>query len=404
MSGLFKRDTGVVRNPDGTINKELTEKRQKDIEAKANAKKAAKQEKTKAKTAVVRNPDGSINKELSEKRKEDVAGTQKSVVTEAGKPQKDITKEVAKTAKTAAEENAKKVTPLDVITSPVKTLSEAATNVATTPVSEMVTKGKGETEIPSESETKTIDSLPKAPASDIEESKELLQEKYGVTNTGDDDIDQQNAAAAKEQLVYDLGLYQIDKDGNKVPVEYKESTGRTMSRVGTALTMLLHIATGGVFPIIDCKAIFDDMNKDETTKRMTYEAIRDAAAEGEASKQKVAKQAEVAPETAKQAGRTAYYASGKLESDLQSLQNQIALMREGNANQKDLQAYAQQLSLKAPMELESLLESSGMSQEDYQELFRLIGGQTAVDIFLQRLGTGAGLAGAATAVLKLFGK
>lgn len=398
MSGLFKRDTGVVKNPDGTINKELTEKRQKSVEAKANTKKAAKQEKTKAETAVVRNPDGSINKELSEKRKEDVAGTQKSVVTEAGKPQKDITKDVAKTAKAAAEENAKKVTPIDVVTSPVKTLSEAATKVATTPVSEMITEGKGETEIP------TVDSLPKAPAADIEEGKELLQEKYGVTNTGDDDIDQQNADAAKEQLVYDLGLYQIDRDGNKVPVEYKESTGRTMSRVGTALTMLLHIATGGVFPIIDCKAIFDDMNKDETTKRMTYEAIRDAAAEGEATKQKVTKQAEVAPETAKQAGRTAYYTSGRLESDLQSLQNQITLMREGAANQKDLQAYAQQLSMKAPMELESLLESSGMSQEDYQELFRLIGGQTAVDTFLQRLGTGAGLAGAAAAVLKLIHK
>jgi len=403
MSGLFKRDTGVVKNPDGTINKELTEKRQKAVEAKSEAKKAAKQEKTKAETAVVRNPDGSINKELSEKRKEDVAGTQKSVVTEAGKPQKDITKDVAEKAKAAAEENAKKVTPVDVITSPVKTLSEAATKVATTPVSEMVTKGKGETEIPSE-EKPNINSLPKAPAADIEEGKELLQEKYGVTNTGNDDIDQQNADIAKEQLVYDLGLYQIDKDGNKVPVEYKESTGRTMSRVGTALTMLLHIATGGVFPIIDCKAIFDDMNKDETTKRMTYEAIRDAAAEGEASKQKVAKQAEVAPETAKQAGRTAYYTSGRLESDLQSLNNQITLMREGNANQKDLQAYAQELSLKAPMELQSLLESSDMTQEDYQELFRLIGGQTAVDTFLQRLGTGAGLAGAAAAVLKVLGK
>lgn len=398
MSNIFKRDTGVVKNPDGTINKELTEKRQKDVEARANAKKAAKQEKTKAETAVVRNPDGSINKELSEKRKEDVADTQKSVVTEAGNPQKDITKEVAEKSKTAAEENAKKVTPVDVITSPVKTLTEAATKVATTPVSDMITKGKGETKIP------TVDSLPKAPAADIEEGKELLQEKYGVTNTGDDDIDQKNAEEAKEQLVYDLGLYQIDKDGNKVPVEYKESTGRTMARVGTALTMLLHIATGGVFPIIDCKAIFDDMNKDETTKRMTYEAIRDAAAEGEASKQKVAKQAEVAPETAKQAGRTAYYTSGRLESDLQNLQNQIALMREGTANQKDLQAYAQQLSMKAPMELESLLESSGMSQEDYQELFRLIGGQTAVDTFLQRLGAGAGLATAATAVLKIFGK
>lgn len=188
-----------------------------------------------------------------------------------------------------------------------------------------------------------------APKEVQQEAKEIIPENF-------EDADDEGKKQIAEKFMEDNGLL---KDG-KVQ-KYKMSGSHKLAIVATIATALLSVISGGTLPIIPFTA-FTKGTEEENQKAydLALENIEKTYGDLYDTEQK----AKEDPNTAKKAGEYEFASSGNEAQLRQSLKNQMEVLKQSQANSKEM------AQLLYEQNTHQLPESLKIIKEEYPELYK----------------------------------
>lgn len=183
--------------------------------------------------------------------------------------------------------------------------------------------------------------------------------------------DPNDAKEATLNYLTKKGLVKINADGSIDFGRLKQTPSSIFSRVGTVLSALLSVMTGGAIPPVNFYKLSGMEGEDEERKKL-YQNLMSKLAETSGQIASTKEKATQSPEEAEKAGEYDYKASGAYAKDMQGLKNTIETMRESNANAKDYAEYMIEINAKSPKVLKDFLQESGISKEEYINLKNIL--------------------------------
>lgn len=249
-----------------------------------------------------------------------------------------------------------------------------------------------------------------------DKSEKAIQEQKNITTDDEKDFEEEvgkdeevtkaletkDPNSAKEATLNYLmkkGLVKINDDGSIDFGRLKQTPSSIFSRIGTVISALLAVMTGGAIPPVNFYKL-SGMEDEDKKRQELYQNLMDNLAETAGQVGSIKEKAAQSPETAEKAGAYDYKASGAYAKDMQSLRNTIETMRESNANAKDYAQAMIEMNARSPQALRDYLTESGLTKEEYINLKNILdkGFWTTADLQkwgqrLDNIGKGIGAAG-----------
>lgn len=212
-----------------------------------------------------------------------------------------------------------------------------------------------------------------------ETTKEIITNEIGVDeNTSPEE--------AKQRLLDKLlseGFVQTNPDGSISVSPYKQSTKSKLATLGTALSIVASVASGGVIPAVDVSKL-TGVAEDEKSARQVYDNFMKQVTDTYGDIFRTETTADEDAELATKAGEYGYRSSGQFARDQQQLVNTLRTMKESNATAKDYAEFMANLSSKQLVLAINAARDAGISLDDIARYQKANGGITGFDNALNK--------------------
>lgn len=184
------------------------------------------------------------------------------------------------------------------------------------------------------------------------------------------------------------GLVTINEDGTIDFAKLKTTPKSVISRIGSVLSALLTMASGGAIPPVNFYRLSNAEQEDQARLKLYDDLMNNIAKEqGAVGADKV--RAGQSKEDAEEAGYRRFMASGegaRAQKELEALGKKMAMSTEG---QKELADYMAKISANQVPNMYRAMKDAGMTEKDIRDTVRAFSGQLPSWTEYLKMGTGA---------------
>ena len=206
-------------------------------------------------------------------------------------------------------------------------------------------------------EEKSIDTL--TPEQDKE-----VDDDINAIDGGAEAMETKDPNAAKEAMLNYLSknnLVKINENGTIDFGRLKQTPGSIFSRIGTVLSALLAVATGGAIPPVNFYRL-SGMEAEDTERQKLFGNLMNELAKTSGEIGATKEKATQSIEEAERAGEYEF-AKGAKAQMMQQMTNELQMMKAQNVNSKDLAKYMANLQADQIPMLKDAWEKAGLTKE-----------------------------------------